>query len=837
MAEITKTLTSQADWQAAIVQYLTDLTTTPGDALIDTPAAGRHTILTNIVNMGSKPLAKGRFSRNVTLQNEIISQRIGYARGAWYQILTSQANWEGFSQKKENIDTATTPGDVVLAANPTPTVIDNMEYANDAAAQAAWVTSKGPSYLDEFDDDVIDPHLDKATANNGTVVELGGKITTHSPATTDGSIIKTADADILGTAAFDFRIKAQVAARTSGHGFLGLMHDTWDGNCGTGATQTAHGKFSIYFLAGFDFRIVYFDVGGGAHWWSGIAWVPDAATGVTWLTGTDYVFRFIKTGNVADTDTIQIIVYAADGVTPLITCDPVLLEDLQHTTGKVQFYAGDFRTESGKLDMEFDYIDGLYLTDAGALQCYSDDVEEQQGTYCLKVVADQTDSLNERIERDLGGGGTIDMTGWAILELWIRATRGGQHIRFWFGEANYNENSFDLYIEVADTWQKVYIDISDIADGDKDAVRYLAFEITNDDEDTIYYLDAFIHPGYGYQRNTIDFGEVPENDVVLSVVHNIPASTSLIYVAAESSDGITYGPTREISLVDDSGAMPTGTKRRYWRIGCIHDTAVWPTVPTQYSLTLDWFAALVDLSLNELTVLPYQYVKIQVRLETNTGTSPALHSYTFTFINSYDLYIKKVKYKCSSGGIKVDMSVASADPEPVNPVVALQQQLTEDRGTQEITHRSGIALCYGELWVKGNAGATAIGTAGVYVQMLAFANNGPFNYTTPDHTNDHIVIDVAGNYFIVCTFCIEKTAGTEIVLAIDIRKNNGTVIYNNLHAHKTLLGGGGDIRATTISGIIPSLVKTDTVEIWVANETNTENIIFEAANMTIHRVI
>lgn len=833
MAEIVKTLANQADWQAAIVQYLTDLTTTPGDALIDTPAAGRHAVLTNIVNMGSKPLAKGRFSRNVTLQNEIISQRIGYARGAWFKTLTSQAEWEGFGQKKENIDTATTPGDVVLAGNPAATVIDNMEYANDAAAQAAYVTSAPGSNIDEFDDDIFDlVHWGRIQANGGTVVESGGKIRFN----TGGDVNKAAymyDNDVLGSAQFDVYIKFNYVQLGIANPHISLKDSGFTKAAYTsGATWDSHSRVDIIPVPGSNLWLArYWDHLGARKYWNGAAWQAGSATFGAATLGVDYYVRYKRDA----THFYFWILNAAKAV--IYTLTPIPIAGMRGTTGVTYFTIGDPFSNAERYIVDALSAEGFYFM-PGDLTVFSEDTIKVQGSYSLKVVANQTTSLNDYIEKDLGGGGTLDWSGWAILELYIRSTRGGGHIRFWFGEAAYNENSFDIYIEAADIWQRVYIDISDIIDANKNAVRYLAFEIINADVDTTYYLDAFTHPGYGYQRNTIDAGVVTENDPTLSVKDNIPANTSLIYVASGSINGTDYGPTRAMTISDDSGAVPSTAKRRYWRIGCIHNTTVWPTKPTQYELTLDWFTALVDLSLNELIVLPYQYAKVQVRLETNTVTSPALHSYTFTFINSYDLYVKKVRYKCTSQGIKVDMNLASGDPEPVNPVVALQQQQIEDRESQEVTHRSGIALCYGEMWVKNNAAATAIAIAGTYYQFLGFANNGPFNFTTPDHANDHIVIDVAGNYFIACGFHVEKTAGVAITIALEIRKNNGTVIYNNLHAHRALAGGAGDAAASIgITGILPSMVKTDTVELWLTNETNTNAVLVADANMAIHRVI
>jgi hypothetical protein len=147
------------------------------------------------------------------------------------------------------------------------------------------------------------------------------------------------------------------------------------------------------------------------------------------------------------------------------------------------------------------------------------------------------------------------------------------------------------------------------------------------------------------------------------------------------------------------------------------------------------------------------------------------------------------------------------------------------------------ALCAGEIWVRGNAAATVIGGAGVYVQYTGFANNGLASNTTPDHANDHIEIDVAGNYVCLGSFHVESVGGGAADnVSLEIRKNNGTVIFNNLHSHRLLAGGGGDIGSMSVSGGLSSLAIDDTIELWLTNEDNATNILVSDANILIVRI-
>lgn len=146
---------------------------------------------------------------------------------------------------------------------------------------------------------------------------------------------------------------------------------------------------------------------------------------------------------------------------------------------------------------------------------------------------------------------------------------------------------------------------------------------------------------------------------------------------------------------------------------------------------------------------------------------------------------------------------------------------------------SGGGLQYANIWVEGNAVATVIGGAGVYAQFTEFANNGPANGAVPDHGNDHITISTSGDYLVTGSFHIESVGGGAAdLIALVVRKNNGAVSFNSLHAHRKLAGGGGDIASVGVSGIV-SLTAADTVEVWVTNEDNATNLLVADASLSV----
>jgi hypothetical protein len=152
----------------------------------------------------------------------------------------------------------------------------------------------------------------------------------------------------------------------------------------------------------------------------------------------------------------------------------------------------------------------------------------------------------------------------------------------------------------------------------------------------------------------------------------------------------------------------------------------------------------------------------------------------------------------------------------------------------DILFKPGVQrLRYGEISVTDNSNATTITLANTFYQVTVFDTNGPSNDTTPDHTNDHIEIDHDGIYLVTMSASIlTEGAGTGDDYEGVIHKNNGATELENLHFHRALSGGGGDLGSVSISGIV-SLSDGDTVELWIQNTTGTDNLIFEDITLSV----
>ena len=121
---------------------------------------------------------------------------------------------------------------------------------------------------------------------------------------------------------------------------------------------------------------------------------------------------------------------------------------------------------------------------------------------------------------------------------------------------------------------------------------------------------------------------------------------------------------------------------------------------------------------------------------------------------------------------------------------------------------------YGEIFVNDNSTVTSVSSAG-FTQFLHFDTNGHNLNSSPDHTEDHILIDRAGVYMVDSCVNIKNSSGNAHDIEVVIAKNNGTTIFPNMRRHRTL-GTGADVGAIPICGHL-SLEVGDTIEIWITS--------------------
>lgn len=147
---------------------------------------------------------------------------------------------------------------------------------------------------------------------------------------------------------------------------------------------------------------------------------------------------------------------------------------------------------------------------------------------------------------------------------------------------------------------------------------------------------------------------------------------------------------------------------------------------------------------------------------------------------------------------------------------------------------AGGGLAYGQISVIGNTTATTISSSATPVQVTIFDTNGPYNQTTPDHTTDDITIINTGVYLINVSATIDVASGTANKCALHVKKNNGASSIIPLSEHN-FAGAGGEAHVFSLSGIA-SLTAADTVEVWIENETGTDNYTVENICLSVVQI-
>ena len=147
-------------------------------------------------------------------------------------------------------------------------------------------------------------------------------------------------------------------------------------------------------------------------------------------------------------------------------------------------------------------------------------------------------------------------------------------------------------------------------------------------------------------------------------------------------------------------------------------------------------------------------------------------------------------------------------------IIQWMEDEDEFRFEDDIVFTGDAGLPFAEIYARDNAATTSTSTT--KTQILIFDTNGESNKMTPDHANDHILVLKPGKYKIDASISIKNSSGAAHVISLEMYKNNGTVVFNNIHAGRTL-GTGSDVGNLTMSGIV-DLAAEDTLEFWITSD-------------------
>ena len=121
------------------------------------------------------------------------------------------------------------------------------------------------------------------------------------------------------------------------------------------------------------------------------------------------------------------------------------------------------------------------------LQSYSENTIKTQGSYSLKGIAAQTDSLNDTLTRTVNP--TIDLSDLDNWKFDIYSSRTGAQIKLGIRDSGGTTTEITHSISSADTWETVTVDISGVSNANKDAIDRIIITIVNADVANTFYID------------------------------------------------------------------------------------------------------------------------------------------------------------------------------------------------------------------------------------------------------------------------------------------------------------------------------------------------------------
>jgi len=131
--------------------------------------------------------------------------------------------------------------------------------------------------------------------------------------------------------------------------------------------------------------------------------------------------------------------------------------------------------------------------------------------------------------------------------------------------------------------------------------------------------------------------------------------------------------------------------------------------------------------------------------------------------------------------------------------------------------------------VDGSTAQASLSTTPV--KLTCFAANGVNKGVTPDHTNDKLTIDAGGDGDYEVAIQLSFSGSNSTGFTFKVRKNG---VETDAGCERKL-GVGGDVGSCSIAGVIPSLVATDYLEIYVEADAASKSVTVTQAQFIAKR--
>jgi hypothetical protein len=363
-------------------------------------------------------------------------------------------------------------------------VLDAMEYATDAAAQAAYVVNYLASSLAILFDESNAVFTDKSS---------------NAITLTNTDVTYNASGKYNGCGVFNGTSSKIVTASNSALSF-GNTNNTLMGWIKAPASRATN--FPTVFWNG---------IGWGANCIAICVDRTDSAGKVTvWIYNLNNSVPVLTSSTSINNNTFVHValvrylnkLYLYIGGVPEASCDCSLSID---GGGSKSMVFGDQGAANlffgGSMD-EWVFVQGTSLWNGtetftpysiidnvsfNSINRYSESTIKQEGSYSLKLIAAQTTSLNATVTRTLSP--TFNLSGQTEFKFPVRSSRTGSNFKIGLHDSGGTTTEVTPNIAVADTFQEVSLDLSAVADADKDAIDSIILTVTNADAENTIYLD------------------------------------------------------------------------------------------------------------------------------------------------------------------------------------------------------------------------------------------------------------------------------------------------------------------------------------------------------------
>jgi hypothetical protein len=187
---------------------------------------------------------------------------------------------------------------------------------------------------------------------------------------------------------------------------------------------------------------------------------------------------------------------------------------------------------------------------------------------------------------------STDISGYDYITAWVRASQTGNVLKIGFGESAGSEQDEEITIDAANTWQKVYWDLSDIVSTDRDGVTKI--RITNETASANeFYVDNIRAEKLLYNQNQSNISSTPNDYLQYRVIFT---TTNLSYQPKLENITFTYSTGYKLEQTDANTVRlynSTGSTQKL-RIDAVVGATVMDLQAPQNSVSLSPSLAQVD---------------------------------------------------------------------------------------------------------------------------------------------------------------------------------------------------------------------------------------------------